>query len=345
MYKKIIIALVVCINFFSMCQNAEAGWYSSSWKKRRSVSITGSGSAQTNYQVEFDVTYDSDMQSDFDDIRFTSSNGTTEIYYWRETYTASTQATFVVEVPSIPTGGTTIYMYYGNASVATTSDGGNTFLFFDDFDDNSFDTTNKWTQVGTGTIIEQNQNLSITSNGTNRVYARSKTSLSAPYKLECSARRTGNGAGDNIEIAINWDGTIGGAAPCYYRIFAGYYAPYYNSWAGGGTYLAIQEAVTATVYTDFLPTYAVILDTSWHDYKIISRSNGDITIDFDGTEILSASDSTPRTSGYIGFSSREAPTALNSRYDTVRVSKFIDPPPAATVGNEEGGLSNVLIFE
>ena len=49
-------------------------WYSTSWTKRKAVTVTGSsGGAQTNYQVKITVLYDSDMQADFDDVRFTSS--------------------------------------------------------------------------------------------------------------------------------------------------------------------------------------------------------------------------------------------------------------------------------
>ena len=79
------------------------------------------------------------MQADFDDIRFTDDDQTTLIDHWREEYTASTSATFWVEVPSIDAASNkTIYMYYGNSNEITQSNGSNTFLFFDNFN-NSID--------------------------------------------------------------------------------------------------------------------------------------------------------------------------------------------------------------
>lgn len=75
------------------------------------------------------------MQADYDDIRFTSSDGTTLIDHWLESKTNSSTADFWVEVPSIPASpdSTTIYMYYGNSGASTASNGTNTFVFFDDF--------------------------------------------------------------------------------------------------------------------------------------------------------------------------------------------------------------------
>jgi hypothetical protein len=46
------------------------------------------------------------MQADFDDIRFTDDDQTTLIDHWREEYTASTSATFWVEVPIIDAAST-----------------------------------------------------------------------------------------------------------------------------------------------------------------------------------------------------------------------------------------------
>ncbi len=109
-----------------------ANWWDANWTRRKMITIdnTGYASALTNYQVKVTVTYDSDMQSDFDDIRFTTSGDSpTAIDYWRETYTAGSTATFWVEVPSIPASSTTtISMYYGNASASTTSSLDNTFI-------------------------------------------------------------------------------------------------------------------------------------------------------------------------------------------------------------------------
>ena len=73
-------------------------------------------------------------QSDGSDIRFTTNDGTTLISYWIEEWTVSS-AVIWLKVPSIPaSGNATVFLYYGNPSASSLSDGRNTFRFFDDFE-------------------------------------------------------------------------------------------------------------------------------------------------------------------------------------------------------------------
>ncbi|KKW37028.1 MAG: MotA/TolQ/ExbB proton channel [Candidatus Giovannonibacteria bacterium GW2011_GWA2_53_7] len=89
-----------------------------------------------NAQVKFDLTYDSDMLSNWNDLRFTDSSGTTSIPFWIETYTTSATATVWAKVPSLPgSGSADIFAYYGNGSAAAAGSGTSTFTFFDDFED------------------------------------------------------------------------------------------------------------------------------------------------------------------------------------------------------------------
>jgi len=124
------------------------GWLTN-WGYRKKHTITGSiDGAQTNYQIRFVVHYgsgsdsgedvycDSNCKTDFSDIRFTKSDGTTNLDYWIEEYTASSEATIWVEVDSIPANPSTvdIFVYYGNDSASSNSNGTNTFYAWDDFD-------------------------------------------------------------------------------------------------------------------------------------------------------------------------------------------------------------------
>ena len=87
-----------------------------------------------DYQVRIDVDYDLSMKTDFSDLRFTDSDGTTLISYWVQTYTASTSAIAWVKVPTIPASSTKwIWMYYGNPVANSISNGETTFELFDDF--------------------------------------------------------------------------------------------------------------------------------------------------------------------------------------------------------------------
>jgi lipopolysaccharide export system protein LptA len=112
-------------------------WYDASWTRRKRVTITNnSASAVANAQVKFDVGYDSDMLSNWNDVRFTDSSGTTSIPFWVERYTTSATATIWAKIPNLPASGTAdIFAYYGNGSAASAGSGTSTFSFFDDFED------------------------------------------------------------------------------------------------------------------------------------------------------------------------------------------------------------------
>ena len=124
-------------------------WPLEGWDYRRKVTITEqSGNDLTDYQVlveldssNFDFTH---AQSNGEDIRFTDLVGNL-LDYWIESWDAGAEEAKVwVKVPSIPSNGTTeLYMYYGNPSASSESDGDAVFEFFDDFDGENLD-LDKW---------------------------------------------------------------------------------------------------------------------------------------------------------------------------------------------------------
>ena len=124
-------------------------WYSTDWNYRKSVNISGSPSVLADFQVLMVVDTavlmsGEKMSLDCGDLRFTDSDGKTELNYWIESGCNSPDTKVWVKVPFIPISGTTIYMYYGNFSAQSASNGEKTFDFFDDFKDGS----DKWTGNG-----------------------------------------------------------------------------------------------------------------------------------------------------------------------------------------------------
>lgn len=113
-------------------------WYNTSWSARKRVRVINDDpSAYNDVAVKLTVAYDSDMQSDFDDLRFTDSSGTTTIPYWKERFTTGSEAIVWVKVPSMATSSVTeIYMYYGNVGASSASDPSNVFDTYEDFEDN-----------------------------------------------------------------------------------------------------------------------------------------------------------------------------------------------------------------
>jgi len=167
---------------------------------------------------------------------------------------------------------------------------------------------------GSATVSEKNNHLEIRSDGSNRAFARTATSFPAPYALEFSAKKS-----ENVETVGHWDGNIQGT---YDMINTGYYAPMFVSWASP-TVFQLQKISSGSGNT--LQSSSSSLDSNWHSYSVRTSLSG-LSVFLDGTPILSATDTT-RTSGYIGFSARETPNAINAYYDTVRVRKWIDPEP------------------
>ena len=145
-------------------------WWDYSWFFRRPVTVdnTGNAEALANYAVFLNVSYDSDMRTDFSDLRFAQFNQTggqnMAIPYFIEQKLDGSWAGVWVNVASIPaSASTTLHMYYGNPSAVSNSSAAATFDFFDDF---STDPAGRWTTVsGSVSWDSSNQWYSITNSG------------------------------------------------------------------------------------------------------------------------------------------------------------------------------------
>lgn len=158
--RYLLIVLAVCLLVGSVqAWGVDMG----AWGFRKEITFTNNGANLTNYQIMFTVNrssgsdsgstvyLDGKCESDYDDIRFTTSDGNTLCDYWIES-NSSTVATIWVEFDSLPNGNTQAYLYYGNAGASAMSNGDNTFMFFDDFLGSSLNTS-KWdTGIGSPSV-------------------------------------------------------------------------------------------------------------------------------------------------------------------------------------------------
>ncbi|MDP3882564.1 MAG: DUF2341 domain-containing protein [Candidatus Staskawiczbacteria bacterium] len=131
---------------------------------RKQISITGESGAGTNYQVKLMVGESSGSSGDdfdlaghalssFDDLRFTSSDTQVMLDYWIQSISGTTPnqtATVWVKVSDNLDSAVNIYAYYGDSGASAYSNGDDTFIFFDDFNGASVDTS-KWTVGGSMT--------------------------------------------------------------------------------------------------------------------------------------------------------------------------------------------------
>lgn len=119
-----------------------AGLPLTGWSYRKEFSLSRASGAVTNYQMKLlvgessgatgeDVDCGGHCLSNFNDLRFTKSDGVTLLDYWIESITGTTPnqlATVWIEFDSIGTDATEFYMYYGNSGAAAASSGANTFI-------------------------------------------------------------------------------------------------------------------------------------------------------------------------------------------------------------------------
>jgi len=301
---------------------------------RRPLSISSS-SSQSNYQVL--VTLDTaslisagKMQSDCDDVRFTDSDKTTLVDFWLESGCNTSSTKFWVEVPSIPNGSKTIYLYYGNDSASSASNGGNTFLAFDDFDDGNL---TGWTGTYWSAHAEAAKEGSYGARGIRTNLGEHYLTLDTPtvenVAIEAWVRNPDADTLSNAQAGL---------------VYA--FADSSNLYSirlqdqGDLEVVNLVEKVggvsTSLIYPDF-----TISAGNWYKLTAKIRKSGTslvFLIDVDDVNKIDFTDSTPRTTpNKVGLFCAGV-TNARAWIDTFRVRKYTSPEPTLSVGIEEGTL-------
>ncbi len=298
--------------------SGSSNWYNSSWSKRAPITISNaSGGDLTDYQVRVDVAYDGDMQSDFDDLRFTAGDGTTEIPYWIESKTDGSNAVVWVKVSSVPTAGATIYMYYGNASATDAGDGFAVFDLFDDFSDLDYSNGTSWTNVnnwGSGSLDA--------SSGELRIYQNSDSGNSA-----WTGSTTVNGVWQ-MRFKLGHIGGCSNTRMIWYFMREGsdYYAVRIQNTRN---YVKLFSQGGDLASTGYSP------GTGWHDLRITRDQNGVFKVYVDEALKVSHTDTALNTSSSTSISGHRDCGYADVHVDDIRVRKYADPEPTTTVGGEE----------
>ncbi|MDY6908220.1 MAG: DUF2341 domain-containing protein [Chloroflexota bacterium] len=303
-----------------------ADWYSGSWGYRAPVTIDNGGAALSDYQVRVAISYDGDMQPNFDDIRFTEADGTTELPYWREGYVAATSAVFWVRVPSVPAGTSTIYMHYGDPGALSGSDGAATFLFYDDMESWS-----GWTDYGLGSVVQDGARAydgvssahKVSSNDPNGAYKPMGVSLGRDVVVEAWVNRNGAYTGGDIDRIGLVDDSGNGYGPLYNHANSGEQVGIDRRSGCSPTVLAGSGSLTD------------ILD-EWYMLRLSIASDGTLRasrVTQGGVEegVVTASDST-----YSSFTNVYIFGGHDYWVDQVVVRRHASPEPTASVGAEEG---------
>ena len=281
----------------------------------RVISVTSSP-AIANYQMMVTVPYSAHMKTDFGDIRFIGADGITEYDYWMEKKTDGASAVFWVKVPEA--GTTSFRMYYGNSSLATTSDGTKTFEFFDDFSGD----LSKWIVEKTSGVYPRIESGYLAAGGgfPSGAYGHTSLGSSPTYNtfqdgtVEFEHQNSPDGICEVAfrgNFALNrgykgrWDARSGSE-----QVFL---MPAYYSWANIGA--AIPKWVTAG---------------PWHEAKMAVHGNVMDLYD-DGSFKGTVTDNTYSGAGEIAIQNHYG---SYTNFDDIRVRKYAAPEPVTTIGSE-----------
>lgn len=135
------------------------------WLYRKSHIVESAVGAGTGYQRTIRVNYangtdngdnvylSQKCRTDFADVRFTDDNGATQLNYSLQIKVDSSYAFFWYEImDDLSSQNCTVYIYYGKSDALTASNGQNTFLQFDAFDDLNAWTLDLYNESQTATI-------------------------------------------------------------------------------------------------------------------------------------------------------------------------------------------------
>lgn len=175
-------------------------WFNTSWSRKQAINVSvPSGTTPKLYTIVINVSYDTDMNSDFSDLRFTNASENTELDYWIESKVTSSWAYVWVELAEniTTTNQTLAYIYYGNPSATTTSNFLTPFMFSDDFNRaDSATVNNGWVELDGGAGSIETNRLKISAGGSwGRIYhtVENQTAGIAQGFLYNETVSTGNG--------------------------------------------------------------------------------------------------------------------------------------------------------
>ena len=209
--------------------------------------------------------------------------------------------------------------YYGNPTVASASDGGATFLLFDDFEEGLVN----WNVVGSGVTtavdgITGSTVLRLVSGTDTEDYAERNISLTAAV-WEFDFRM----------LALNSTRNHPDFFP-YFQDMDNFYG--WIPFRGDGDYTFFHKRVAGTGTA--LISAAYTRDTNWRKFRIVTDGGGNWEIFIDDVSYGSVTDTSFLSTSKIAIGI--LPTIdEDSYFDNVRIRKYASPEPSVGLGNEE----------
>jgi len=310
------------------------GWLSG-FTFRKQITIAGSTvGAQSDYQMKLtvhkgagsdsggDVYLNNHCQDDFDDIRFTKSDGNTKLDYWIEEYTSGDNAVVWIEFDSIPASPdtATFYLYYSKADATSESNGDNTFLWFNDYasavgftyfpygvNTKGGENAAGWA-LDSGTLKHTQQQANTHEHA---LASLSHTNVAIHTKGKLNELTAATAFGVNLRYSDS------GIMQRYWFRYQ-----YYGSGAGQHS---IQLNRCKNGSDTALATVDITCDTNWHKL-IFSIYGTTLKCYLDGVEKINVTDSAISSGDYLGLMG-ESTQGRIQYFDDTFVRKYIEPEP------------------
>jgi len=332
---NIAVLLIALLTFVSVTQAdaPSAEWWDGNYSYREKISVTaGSTNVPTEYSVriEFDhaaLVAAGKSLSSGDDIRIVYWNGST----WTEldrrlddqsNWDSTTTQVWFRTQAAINADETVddYYLYYGYGSAGSPpATWSNVFLFYDDFNDGSFD-TGRWTCVS-GTCDESGGNLTLGSWG--------KAWATASYAFGFDTRwETRVQLGSDFAQYFNY---------CAAANTSDWSDDWIDMWSTSSAH-QVETAVNTTGSSD---TYTNPSPTSFHVYAFNREGASAVRFYQDTTQIGFRTDYIP--GGNLRFLSNNDNDTSTQIHDWVRVRKYVSPEPATSITKENMCWSSELL--
>ncbi|HEY43487.1 MAG TPA: DUF2341 domain-containing protein, partial [Anaerolineae bacterium] len=298
-----------------------SSWWDTDYLYRQQITITaGSVNVPTNYSIRIQFDHASltptKSQVDGDDIRivYWNGNGWTELDRRLDDQsswdTSTTQVWFQTQAAIIATqSDNNYYMYYGNSGASSPpASWSNIFLFYDDFNDGSFD-TGRWSCGGSGSSCTE-------SSGTLTLGANTWVFADSSYALGVNTR---------------WEARIqlSNADAIYYNYWgasdqADYYGNYITYWTNGSQHVAENNGSSSNISPS--------TPTSYHNYIFDREGTSGVRYTQDTTQMANITTNVP--SGNLRVFAWVDADSRSETWDWVRVRNYVNTEPTSSLGSE-----------
>lgn len=309
-------------------------WWNSSWTRKQAIEINTSQTA-TEYTLNLNVTYDSNMNTSFQDLRFVNASENEELDYYIDEKVDSAWASVWVKGNFSTSNGTQMYMYYGNPSATDAGNKTATFpILYTDKDDIS-----NWINQTGGKVAVKNNELFFYETAVSDIDLPYHIAMTTPAVYEMSYRYkvTNIAATEQFTIILD-DGGLGARLttintphspdPDKFKFYESTAWQVACSGFSLDTYYKGKQVVNETAQD---VDYYFLYDNGSEICSNLSRSWTGIGSPTDGDVV------------HVGDGGSASSTETYVSY--IRVRQYIEPEPTHGFGSEEeyGAAPNVTI--